>query len=68
MPVLQPGTEVRVQSSCGPCLTRTKVVRVNRVTVSLTSYGKQPIGAVHTEPCQRCEDHQTTSYPHGYTN
>jgi hypothetical protein len=60
-------TTVRIWSPAGPCLTDT-VIKTNRVTVQTRSYGKVERFRIHTEPCNRCTDHPTTSFKNGYND
>ncbi len=64
--------EVRISSTCGPCLPGFRLVRTNRETSTVASMnGTEPMiertkGRVHTVPCSRCADHVRTAYPDGY--
>lgn len=66
------GRTVRRFSPAGPCLMRGVVVRetpkflVYRDRWSQSSERRVKKGAVHTEPCVSCTDHERTQYPHGY--
>lgn len=55
------GTTVRIHSNYGPCLVG-QVRKINRTTVDVQSFGKQPISRVHTAPCHRCADHGQRCY------
>jgi hypothetical protein len=58
---LTAGQSVRIHSNYGQCLTGT-VLKVNRTTVEVASFGKNPISRIHTAPCQRCDDHGTRCF------
>jgi hypothetical protein len=62
---LAPGTAVRFFSMAGPCIPST-VVKANRTTHTLQSFGKIENYLLHTEPCPSCTDHERTQYRDGY--
>lgn len=67
---------VRRFSPCGPCLTEGQLVKatagfyVYREWMRADRFdGRErrvAKASVHIEPCTRCTDHPSTSYPHGY--